>query len=87
MEYDSTINNNLLYLPQYRVRIKRSPNWKKVKSAKSEIRIKRIWREKLKMQKSELNEVRIKRDQTVITFVKLGSRRPNKLYKVILKAV
>ena len=25
-EYDSTINNNLLYLPQYRVRIKRSPN-------------------------------------------------------------
>ena len=57
-----------LYFPQYRVRIKRSPNSKKVKSAKSEIRIKRIWGAKVRMPKSELNEVRIKREQSVCAF-------------------
>ena len=54
-----------LHFLQYRLRIKRSSDSKKVKVANYELRIKRIWGSILKLPNYELNEVRIKRDQSV----------------------
>ena len=67
MDDDRTLDIPLYFL-QYRLRIKRSSDSKKVKMANYELRIKRIWSSILKMPNYELNEVRIKRDQSVHLF-------------------
>ena len=64
MDDDRTLDIPLYFL-QCRLRIKRSSDSKKVKMANYELRIKRIWGSILKMANYELNEVRIKRDQSV----------------------
>ena len=55
-----------LYFLQYRCRIKRSSNSKKVKMANVECRIKRSWSQTFKSPNVELNEGRIKRDKSVV---------------------